>query len=178
MQARQVTQERTATINALENTTSSCRTKDRANCSEVVVDKTIVGTTMYPRVMVVSTKLASVITFSENKTKERAKAFWITKGAGVVDLENLPPSTTSNPSGLVESGHIKVLMNVRQNNVFFTSRGGNGVYKAPLRGYVHARHPVPLELRPHPSKDTNLSTKTIVCTETSILAASNVYFQV
>jgi hypothetical protein len=50
--------------------------------------------------------------------------------------------------------------------------------KAPLRGYVNAGHPVPLELRPHPSEDTNLSTKVIVCTETSVLAASNVHLQV
>jgi hypothetical protein len=51
--------------------------------------------------MVVSAKLASAVTFSENKPSERAKASWIIKGTGVVDPENLPPSTTSNPSGLV-----------------------------------------------------------------------------
>ncbi len=91
---------------------------------------------------------------------------------GVVDLENLPSSTTSNPSGLVESKHIKVSMNVRRSNHFFATWGGKGVYKAPLRGYVHAGHPVPLDLRPHLLKDTNLSTKTIVCTKTSVWVAS------
>jgi hypothetical protein len=104
------------------------------------------------------------VTFSENKPSERTKASWITKGAAVVDPENLPPSTTSNPSGLVDSGRIKVLMNVRRSNAFFATGGGKGVYKAPLRRYVHAGHPVPLELRPHPLKDTNLSTKPIVYT--------------
>ncbi len=104
------------------------------------------------------------MTFSENKPSERTKASWITKGAAVVDPENLPPSTTSNPSGLVDSGRIKVLMNVRRSNAFFATGGGKGVYKAPLRRYVHAGHPVPLELRPHPLKDTNLSTKPIVYT--------------
>ncbi len=97
MQAGQATQERAATINALESTTSSCR----ASRCEAVVDKTVVGTTLYPGAMVVSAKLASAVTFSENKPSDRAKASWITKGAGVVDPENLPPSTTSNPSGLV-----------------------------------------------------------------------------
>jgi hypothetical protein len=42
----------------------------------------------------VSAKLTSAVTFSENKPNERTKAFWITKGAGVVDLKKLPPSTT------------------------------------------------------------------------------------
>jgi hypothetical protein len=69
-------------------------------------------------------------------------------------------------------------MNVRRSNAFFATGGGNGVNKAPLRAYIHAGHPVPLELRPHPLKDTNLSTKAIVCTETSVLAASNVHLQV
>ncbi len=50
--------------------------------------------------------------------------------------------------------------------------------KAPLRGYVHVRHHVPLEFGPHPLKDTKLSTKAIVCTKTSVLAASNVHLQV
>ncbi len=45
MQAGQATQERVATINALENTTSSCKTEERASRCEVVVDKTIIGTT-------------------------------------------------------------------------------------------------------------------------------------
>jgi hypothetical protein len=40
---------------------------------------------MYPRAMVVYAKLASTITFSDNKPRERAKAFWITKGACIVD---------------------------------------------------------------------------------------------
>ncbi len=66
-----------------------------------LLDKTVVGTTLYPGAMVVSAKLASAVTFSENKPSERAKASGIIKGAGVVDPENLPPSTTSNPSGLV-----------------------------------------------------------------------------
>jgi hypothetical protein len=69
-------------------------------------------------------------------------------------------------------------MNVRRSNVFFATRGGNGVYKTPYRGYVHARHPVPLELRPDPLKEKNMSTKAIVCTETSILGASNIHLQV
>ncbi len=174
MQAGQATQERAATINALESTTSSCR----ASRCEALVDKTVVGTTLYPGAMVVSAKLTSAVTFSENKPSERAKASWITKGAGVVDPEKLPPLTTSNPSGLVESGRIEVLMNVRWGNAFFATGGGNGVYKAPLRAYIHAGDPVPLELCPHPLKDTNLSTKAIVCTETSVLAASNVHLQV
>jgi hypothetical protein len=50
--------------------------------------------------------------------------------------------------------------------------------KAPLRGYVHAGHLVPLELGLHPLKDTNMSTKAIVCTKTLVLAASNVHLQV
>jgi hypothetical protein len=74
MQAGQVTQERAATINALENTTSSCRTGERASHCGAVVDKTVVGTTLYPGAMVVSAKLASAVTFSENKPSERAKA--------------------------------------------------------------------------------------------------------
>jgi hypothetical protein len=123
MQAGQATQERAATINALENTTNSCRTGERASRCEAVVDKNVVGTTLYPGDMVVSAKLASAVAFSENKPSERTKA-WITKGAGVVDLENLPPLTTSNPSRLVESGHIKVSMNVRRSNDFFATGGG------------------------------------------------------
>jgi len=140
-----------------------------------LLDKIVVGTTLYPGTMVVSAKLASVVTFSKNKPSERAKASWITKGAGVVDPENLPPSTTLNPSRLVQFGRIKVLMNVRRGNAFFATGGGNGVYRAPLRAYIHAGHPVPLELRPHLLKDTNLSTKAIVCTKTAVLAASNVH---
>jgi hypothetical protein len=42
--------------------------------------------------MMVSAKLALAITFSKKKPSERTKASWITKGPGVVDLENLPPS--------------------------------------------------------------------------------------
>jgi hypothetical protein len=128
--------------------------------------------------MMVSAKLALVVTFSDNKPSERIKAFWITKGAGVVDLKNLLPSTTSNPSGLVESGHIKVSMNARWNNDFFATWEQKGVYKAPLRGYVHAGHPVPLELCPHPLKDTNLSTKAIMCIKTSVWVTSNAHLQV
>jgi hypothetical protein len=178
MQAGQVTQERAAAVNALENTTSSCRTGERASRCEAEADKTVVGITPYPGAAVVSAKLASAVTFSENKPGERAKASGITNRGGVVDPENLPPSTTSNPSGLVEPGPIKVSMNVRRSNDFFAAGGGKGVYKAPLRGYVHAGHPVPLELRPHPLKDTNLSTKAIVCTETSVWAASDTHLQV
>jgi hypothetical protein len=174
MQAGQATRERATTINALENTTSSCR----ANRCEAMVDKTIVGTTLYLGAMVVSTKLASIVTFSENKPSERAKAFWFTKGANVANPENLLPSITSNPSRLVESRCIKVLMNVRGSNAFFASGGGNVVYKAPLRAYVHARHPLPLEFWPHPLKDTNLSAKAIMCRETLVLVASNVHLQV
>ncbi len=37
---------------------------------------------------------------------------------------------------------------------------------------------MPLELRPHLLKDTNMSTKTILCTETLVWVASNVHFQV
>ncbi len=178
MQAGQVTQERAAAVNALENTTSSCRTGERASCCEAEADKTVVGITPYPGAAVVSAKLASAVTFSENKPGERAKPSWITNREGVVDPENLPPSTSSNPSGLVEPGPIKVSMNVRRSNDFFAAGGGKGVYKAPLRGYVHAGHPVPLELRPHPLKDTNLSTKAIMCTETSVWAASDTHLQV
>ncbi len=166
MQAGQATQERATIINALENTTSSCR----ANCCEAVVDKTVVGTTLYLGAMVVSTKLASVVTFSENKPNERAKAFWITKGAGVANPKNLLPLITSNPFRLVESRCIKVLMNVRGSNAFFVIGGGNVVYKAPLRAYIHVGHLLPLEFRPHPLKDTNLSAKAIVCRKTSVLA--------
>jgi hypothetical protein len=92
MQVGQATQERAATINALENTTSSCRTGERASHCAAMANKTVVGTTLYPGATVVSAKLASAATFSENKRKERAKASWIAKGAGVVDPENLPPS--------------------------------------------------------------------------------------
>jgi hypothetical protein len=178
MQVGQVTQERVTTINALENTTNSCKTRKQVSCCEAVLDKTVVGTTLYPRAMMVSTKLASAVTFSENKPSEKTKASWITKGAGVVDLENLLPSTTSNPSRLVESWHIKVSMNARQNNDFFATWEQKGVYKAPLRGYVHAGHLMPLELRPHPLKDTNLSIKAIVCTKISVWVASNAHLQV
>jgi hypothetical protein len=178
MQAGQVTQESAAAVNALENTTSSCRTGEQASHCEAEADKTVFGITLYPGAAVVSAKLASAVTFSENKPGERAKASWITNRGGVVDPENLPSSTTSNPSGLVEPGPIKVSMNVRRSNDFFAAGGGKGVYKAPLRGYVHAGHPVPLELRPHPLKDTNLSTKAIVCMETSVWAASDTHLQV
>jgi hypothetical protein len=178
MQAGQATQERAATINALENTTNSCRIGEQASRCEAVLDKTVVGTTLYPGAMMVSTKLALAVTFFENKPSERTKASWITKGVGVVDLQNLPPLTTSNPSRLVEFGHIKVSINVRRNNDFFATWGGKGVYKAPLRGYIHTRHLVPLDLCPHPLKDINLSTKAIVCTETSVSVASNAHLQV
>jgi hypothetical protein len=57
------------------------------------------ATTLYPGARMVSAKLASAVTFSENKPSERTKASWITKGAGVVDLKNLSPSTTSSHSG-------------------------------------------------------------------------------
>ncbi|CAM6046137.1 unnamed protein product [Sphagnum compactum] len=93
-----------------------------------------------------------------------------------------PPGFGPLPANRVGSpappGPIKVSMNVRRSNDFFAAGGGKGVYKAPLRGYVHAGHPVPLELRPHPLKDTNLSTKAIVCTETSVWAASDTHLQV
>jgi hypothetical protein len=45
MQAGQAIQERAATINALENTTNSCRTGERASRCEAMLDKTVVGTT-------------------------------------------------------------------------------------------------------------------------------------
>jgi len=85
MQARQATQERVATINALENTTSFCKTEKQASRCEAVADKTIVGTTLYLGAMVVFAKLASIVTFFENKPREKVKASWITKGVGVVD---------------------------------------------------------------------------------------------
>jgi hypothetical protein len=52
------------------------------------------------------------------------------------------------------------------------------VYRAPSRGFLQAGHPVALELRPHPLKDIHQSTKTILCTETSLWAAFDFGLQV
>ncbi|KAK1426419.1 hypothetical protein QVD17_15090 [Tagetes erecta] len=55
---------------------------------------------------------------------------------------------------------------------FSASGGGSGFFKAPSRSAVHPGRPTPLELRPHPLRETQVGRfiRTIACTETQLWA--------
>jgi hypothetical protein len=88
---------------------------------------------------------------------------------------SVPPGSPFKQSSVV----VAESKQARQSCDFLASGGGKGsVYRAPSRGFLQAGHPVALELRPHPLKDIHQSTKTILCTETSLWAAFDFGLQV
>lgn len=55
---------------------------------------------------------------------------------------------------------------------FMGKGGGKGIFKVPVRGAVHMNRPPPLDLRPHPLRETQVGTflRTIGCSESQVWA--------